>query len=503
MIALIAGVTVLRLLYVASGLTELYADEAYYWVWSRRLDWSYYSKGPMVAYLIHLSTLAGQDTAFFVRLPAVLLGAVTMTYLGRMGRALFGDWRTGFFAAFLGAAVPILNTLSTVLTIDGPLLCFWIVSAFHLWRSIGGETRGWDAAAAGLALGLGLMAKAVMIFVVPSYLIFLAMHPRGRAELRSFRPWGAIALGLLFLVPQIYWNAKHEWVMFRDFADKGNTSEPFQLGHEHVVGLVGSQLIVLSPLILAALIWSMVEAVRRARRGDVAARFMLCFSLPVMGFYVALSLHTHVNSNWMLAGYLAPLVGLAGYGLERWDGARGGARRLVGFSAASAVGLALAMGFGPLLFPLVYRFGDAESFQQYDPTVRVAGWKAMAERADYWRRKLKRDEEPFLFGSNYAVPSLLRFYGDGHPEAVSLETDPFENQFYFIDDLESLRGRNGILVSTRPRESYIRDLERAFASVKELEVYAVMRGSTELRRVYFYHARNFKGWTYGVERSKK
>src|SRR5262245_31657226 len=31
---------------------ELAPDEAHYWDWSRHLDWSYYSKGPLVAWLI-------------------------------------------------------------------------------------------------------------------------------------------------------------------------------------------------------------------------------------------------------------------------------------------------------------------------------------------------------------------------------------------------------------------------------------------------------------------
>ena len=43
---------------------DLAPDEAHYWDWSRRLDWCYYSKGPLVAWLIRgscelLRSLAG------------------------------------------------------------------------------------------------------------------------------------------------------------------------------------------------------------------------------------------------------------------------------------------------------------------------------------------------------------------------------------------------------------------------------------------------------------
>src|SRR4051794_10819862 len=58
---------------------DLAPDEAHYWQWSRHLDWSYYSKGPLVAWLIRAScevfgglseSLVGSPM-LAVRLPAV------------------------------------------------------------------------------------------------------------------------------------------------------------------------------------------------------------------------------------------------------------------------------------------------------------------------------------------------------------------------------------------------------------------------------------------------
>src|SRR5688572_14012601 len=45
-----------HLLYLTANCPiDLSGDEAHYWDWSRRLDLSYYSKGPLVAYLIRAS----------------------------------------------------------------------------------------------------------------------------------------------------------------------------------------------------------------------------------------------------------------------------------------------------------------------------------------------------------------------------------------------------------------------------------------------------------------
>src|ERR1041385_3692302 len=87
---LIVGAAVLRLIYLANDCPlDLAPDEAHYWDWSRHLDFSYYSKGPLVAYLIRAGCeIAGpwseQHTgslAFAIRLPAVLCGSLLLAAL--------------------------------------------------------------------------------------------------------------------------------------------------------------------------------------------------------------------------------------------------------------------------------------------------------------------------------------------------------------------------------------------------------------------------------------
>src|SRR6476659_5798667 len=56
---------------------DLSGDEAQYWDWSRQLDWSYYSKGPLIAYIIRASCNIFGGTMQVVRYPAVLFAALT------------------------------------------------------------------------------------------------------------------------------------------------------------------------------------------------------------------------------------------------------------------------------------------------------------------------------------------------------------------------------------------------------------------------------------------
>jgi 4-amino-4-deoxy-L-arabinose transferase-like glycosyltransferase len=74
LLTLLVGVTLLRLVFLALNGLDLLGDESYYWDWSRQPDWCYYSKPPMVAWLIGMSTWFLGDYAFTVRLPTVILG---------------------------------------------------------------------------------------------------------------------------------------------------------------------------------------------------------------------------------------------------------------------------------------------------------------------------------------------------------------------------------------------------------------------------------------------
>src|SRR5215213_10072128 len=90
LVLFVFAVTAARLLYLAFACQlDLAPDEAHYWDWSRNLDWSYYSKGPLVAWLIRascelfgpLSTSLTGGEMVAVRLPAVVCGSLLIVGL--------------------------------------------------------------------------------------------------------------------------------------------------------------------------------------------------------------------------------------------------------------------------------------------------------------------------------------------------------------------------------------------------------------------------------------
>src|SRR5690242_6829378 len=55
-LAVVAAVTAIRVLFIATAPLELDFEEAQYWHWAQQLAWGYYSKPPLVAWLIAATT---------------------------------------------------------------------------------------------------------------------------------------------------------------------------------------------------------------------------------------------------------------------------------------------------------------------------------------------------------------------------------------------------------------------------------------------------------------
>ena len=96
-LALVAALTLARLVALFTTPLELYPDEAQYWLWSRTLDFGYYSKPPMIAWTIWATTAVGGDAEAWVRVSACLFQAGATLVVFLIGRRLYSP-TVGFAA---------------------------------------------------------------------------------------------------------------------------------------------------------------------------------------------------------------------------------------------------------------------------------------------------------------------------------------------------------------------------------------------------------------------
>ncbi len=140
----------------------LYYDEAQYWMWSRTFDWGYFTKPPLVAWVIAGTTALFGDAEWAVRLAAPLAHAVAASAVFALGRAMYGAW-PGFWAGAGWLLLPGVFFSSSIISTDALLLPLWAIALFAMWRLM--TTRAWAwAIILGGAVGVGLLAKYAMLY---------------------------------------------------------------------------------------------------------------------------------------------------------------------------------------------------------------------------------------------------------------------------------------------------------------------------------------------------
>ena len=129
---IISGVLiVLRALFISN--TLLIDDEAYYAMYARHLSWGYIDHGPIIAYLIRLFTIFGENS-FTVRLGALTLLIMLTVFLYRFGKTYFNE-ATGIIMSLGVSANMLFHTNAVVITPDVPLAFFTIMTIIYYYKA--------------------------------------------------------------------------------------------------------------------------------------------------------------------------------------------------------------------------------------------------------------------------------------------------------------------------------------------------------------------------------
>jgi len=292
LVGAIALLTLWRIWVITHSGITLYVDEAYYWGWSRELAWGYFSKPPMIAGLIALTTAFLGDGLIGVKAASLILYPATALLLFGLGRRLY-DVRTALFGALAFLILPITSALGLFASTDAPLLFCWTAALWALHVALK-EARLRDWLLLGLICGLGLMSKYTMAAFLLSALVLLLGTPEGRAALKTPGPWLTAVVALAILAPNLWWNWQNDFPTFRHTAEithheaagsKGNTLE-----------FIGAQFGAIGPLLALGLVGALFS-LRRAwqHEGD---RLLVAGTLPLLLLVIAQSFTSEANANW-------------------------------------------------------------------------------------------------------------------------------------------------------------------------------------------------------------
>ena len=383
-------------------------DEAQYWAWSRHLAFGYFSKPPMIAWLIAATTALGGNAEPWVRLCAPLLHGAAALATAAAAARLYGG-RAALWAALVYLLMPGVQLSSGVVATDAPLMAF---TALAMWAYADLWSRpGLGAAAAlGAALGLACLSKYAGLYLVAGAALHAATDAQARRAWSPARLALAAAVMLALWSPNLLWNARHHFQTLTHTAADADWRDPAEAGARGGVGLfdprgpggfVAGQFAVFGPVPFAMLVLGAAAAALRRRRLAGADGLLLCLAAPPLLLVLGEAALARANANWAAAAYPPAAVLAAAWLCE---GARGRAWRDWGLGLQAV--LAAAFMVAAVDPGLADAAGLGASFK------RARGWRAATRRVDAFTRELQASgpvdavavDDRFLFDA-------LTYYG--------------------------------------------------------------------------------------------
>jgi len=454
----------------------LFFDEAYYHYWSNFPDWGYYSKPPMIAWLIYATThLFGSDAEWAVRISSPLLYAASAWCIYLSGKALYGD-KAGLYAAVIFFTLPLVSFNSLFITTDAPLLFFWSL-AIYLTINLKRMAAAWWLLA--LVVGCGLLSKYTMLFWILGFALYHLWRKTPAAYWVAGKTWVAISATVLLVMPNLLWNWQHDFISFQHTSEisklQGQLFHPLRL-----LEFVAGQALVFGPLAFYALLVGM----KFLHVHSDADKLMLSMLLPLLLVMMIQALLAKANINWAAPVYVAASILLASQ-LARTQ-QRHWLRAIV------SVNLLIASLF--YTYPHIQKMLQIEATIKNTPFHRLAGWPELFRSIPQVVNPAAQqvwlsDSRLVLSYLHYYLPlagdraalHLLSFNPDGH----------VRHQFDLQHDLDQSQYNSFVFVSEAER-----DLTACFTTSEKIGQLQYKVYPSLTRHLYFYHLAGFKGYAY-------
>ena len=275
--------------------TELFDDEAYYWVYAKFMDWGYFDHPPMIALMIKLGTFvfAGE---LGVRLLVVLMGTGSIYLIEKLTQPK--DQKL-FYALVLNMAV--LQIGGIIAVPDIPLL-FFTALFFLAYRNYTTKNSWMSAIYLAIIIALLLYSKYHGILLV------LATVGSNWKLLKQPLTWLVIAAAIALFMPHVLWQLQHGLPSLNYHLFE-RLSPPYSISF--TTDYVFGQLLIAGPLVGGLVIWGALKQ----KPSDQTQRAMKWSLVFVYLLFLISSFRSRTEANWTIP-LLVPLLVLSYHYIE-------------------------------------------------------------------------------------------------------------------------------------------------------------------------------------------
>jgi len=179
---------------------------------ARHLQWGFTAYPPLTSFCGRIAIALFGISPQVLRLPAAVVNALSLVLVGLIARELGGRRAAQIVALF--AVLPLAIVFSSVLQYNTFDLFAWCVVIFFTARVLRtGDERYWIGA--GVGLGLGVLSKYSIAFLVISLVVAIVVLPSQRRHLRSRWFWYGALVAAAIAAPNLIWLVRHHFITLK------------------------------------------------------------------------------------------------------------------------------------------------------------------------------------------------------------------------------------------------------------------------------------------------
>ena len=315
---------------------DLGNNEAYYWTYGLYPDMSHLDHPPMIGWFIQLFTVnlyfKGE---IFLRLASIVIGSLNTWIIFILGRRIKNEL-TGFYAAILYTASIYCSVfVGTFINPDTPQSLFYLLSIYFLHEGlivkyeVCNESKilcRLSLVLAGLFIGLALLSKYSSIFLWAGVGVYILSSDR--KMLKEPFLYVAAAISLLFLFPVLYWNYTNGFASF-SFQGARLLSAENGINLKFLIGEVTGAFIYNNPVNIIITIAAIFSFKKRRFLSDSQYGLLLSLALPIIFFFLIVSLFTDTMPHWSAPGYFTLILISAAYLASRYEIQKKGTKGII------------------------------------------------------------------------------------------------------------------------------------------------------------------------------
>lgn len=471
----VLGISIYRAIMLYSIDPNLYFDEAYYWVWSQNFDWGYYSKPPMIAWVISLATSIFGDSSLVLKSISILIYPLTATVIYLSTKTLFNE-RTALYAGVLFFTTPAVSLSSMIISTDVVLLLFWALTLYMFILALKYDLLIYWILA-GIFGGLGLLSKYTMILFVISALLYLFFSQTHKKILTNKKFYLTLILALLIFIPNLIWNYQNEFISFVHLEEISQVKK--ELFHPNkLLEFLGGQFGVFGPISFALLLY-VFATIKRDIKDD---NTMLLFWFTAV-FLSVISLQAFLArafANWAAPTYVAGSILVAHFLVKQ--------NKVKLFRWAIALNIVLMI----LIYhhEPIMKLAGIELTKKNDPFKRIKGWKIFGEKIAEIHKAYPG--YTLLSDSREEVSQMI-YYVHPHPFETKIfnPQHKIKNYYHQTQNLNDHKGENFIYVSNKRS---IASVSKYFQETHFIQEITIPINENYHKNYYLFALKYFKGY---------